>query len=97
MNREKKQRRRYSDEFKCDAVALVTEQGYSLLEAGRSLGVNHNLIHKWQKKLHSGPNGTPILKISEQEELKRLRKEVTQLRMETDILKKAAAYFAKGI
>lgn len=87
-------RRSYTDEFKRDAVALVTEQGYSAAEAARSLGINYNLLHKWRIDFQSQATGQ-ALKLDEREELKRLRKEVSQLKMEKEILKKASAYFAK--
>ena len=84
---------KYSKEFKEEAAKLVTEQGYSQAEAGRSLGISDKNINRWVRELRvpkesSKPN-------DEQEELKRLRKEVTQLRLEREILKKAAAFFAR--
>ncbi len=48
MTTEKRVRRQYTDEFRREAVALVTEQGYKLSEAGRSLDVNANLLRKWR-------------------------------------------------
>ena len=49
MSTEKRQRRVYTEEFKRDAVALIIEQGYSYAQAGRSLGINDNLIRRWKK------------------------------------------------
>lgn len=87
-------RRRYSLEFKRDAVRLLTDQGYSLAEAARSLGIHVNLLRNWRLKL-APENGDATLSLTEQEELKLLREENRRLRMERDILKKAAVYFAK--
>jgi transposase len=79
MTTETRKRRNYTEDFKRDAVGLVTEQGYKPSEAARSLGIGDNLQ----------------LGVDEREELKRLRKENRLLRMEKEILKKASAYFAK--
>lgn len=89
-----KVRRKYTEEFKRDAVALVTEQGYTTVEAARSLDINDNLLYKWRKEFEAQSSGNS-LNLSEREELKRLRKEIIQLKMEKEILKKASAYFAK--
>lgn len=81
-------RRTFTDEFKAEAVKLVTEQGYKVAEAARSLGINANLIHRWKEQLAEPDND------SDSEELKKLRAENKRLRMERDILKKATAFFA---
>ncbi len=81
-----------------EAVKLITEQGYTFAEAGRNLGVNPNLISRWKKEIEgvSGTELSPASVVSIQSELKRLRKENKQLRIEREILKKkAAAFFAK--
>ena len=75
-------------------VALVTEQGYKISEAARSLDVGANLIGGWRRQFEDEASGMR-LSGEEREELKRLRKEVRQLRMEKEILKKASQYFAK--
>ena len=87
-------KRQYTEEFKREAVKLVTEQGYSLAEAARSLGIHENLIRQWRRKFAQEKQGTEIMSESEREELKRLREENRRLRMERDILKKATAFFA---
>jgi transposase len=91
-------RRIYSPEFKAEAVKLVTEQGYSIAEAARSLGINHNLIRNWKQALHdNGEHAFPgrgTLSAFE-EENRRLRAENKRLLAERDILKKAAAFFAR--
>jgi transposase len=87
-------KRQYTDEFKREAVKLVTEQGYTQAEAARSLGINPNLIRNWRRKFALQNAGTETMSETEQQELIRLREEVRRLRMERDILKKATAFFA---
>ena len=93
----KRKRKNYTQEFKEEAIKLITEQGYSFAEAGRNLGVNPNLLSRWKRDIEGGSNGdlSPANAVSVQAELKRLRKENKQLKMEREILKKAAAFFAK--
>ena len=86
---EKRAYKRYSKEFKEEAVALVPEQGYSVAQAAKAVGVT--VLYKWKEKLEVQLEGTE-LSDDERDELKRLRKE---LRMEKEILKKASAFFAK--
>ena len=94
MTTEKRSRRKYSEEFKREAVALVTEQGYKLAEAARSVDVNANLLSKWRDRFAEEAAGTRLTG-DERDELKQLRKEVRLLKMEKEILKKASQYFAK--
>ena len=94
MTTEKRSRRKYSEEFKREAVALVTEQGYKLAEAARSVDVNANLLSKWRDRFAEEAAGTRLTG-DEHEELKELRKAVRLLKMEKEILKKASQYFAK--
>ena len=91
---EKRKRRNYTEDFKRDAVALVTEQGYKPSEAARSLDIGDNLIRRWKREFEEEATAAR-LGADEREELKRLRKENRMLRMEKEILKKASAYFAK--
>lgn len=91
-------RRTFTREFKVQAVKLVTEQGYSYAEAARQLGVRENQIRTWKKLLDaelggadSGGGTRPTLDT----ELHRLRVENKRLQLEHDILKKAAAFFAR--
>ena len=90
------QQKRYSEEFKRQAVALVVRQGYSRAEAARRLGVAGNSIADWIVKFRKSGE------LSEDDDTRRaadqcreLRKRVRQLEVENEILKKAAAYFAK--
>lgn len=85
---------KYTKEFKEEALKLITEHGYSQAEAGRRLGISDKNINRWLKDSKGLSPLKPVLS-EEQEELKRLRKEVTQLRLEREILKKAAAFFAR--
>ena len=94
MTTETRKRRNYTEDFKRDAVALVTEQGYKTTEAARSLGIGDNLIRRWKREFEEEASGARLGE-EEREELKRLRKENRMLRMEKEILKKASAYFAK--
>ena len=90
-------RKKYSKEFKLDAVSLVLEQGYSRSEAAKSLGINANMLGRWIKEQASDDgqafrgNGklTP-----DQEEIRKLKAQVKRLQLEKDILKKATVFFA---
>ncbi len=94
MTTKKPIRRKYTEEFKREAVALIAEQGYKLSEAARSVDVNVNLLSKWRDRFAEEAAGTRLTG-DEREELKELRKEVRLLKMEKEILKKASQYFAK--
>jgi transposase len=87
-----------TEEFKTQAVKLVTEQGYSVAEAARSLGISENLIRNWKQALQDqGEQAFPGQgRLSPQEqELARLRADNKRLLAERDLLKKAAAFFAR--
>ena len=93
-----KKRRTYTPAFKAEAVRFVTEQGYSVAEAARSLGIHETLLRSWKQALEAqgdqafpGHGKPPPF----EEELRRLRAENQRLRAERDILKKAAALFAR--
>ena len=91
-------RKKYSKEFKLDAIALVIEQNYSQAEASRNLGINPNMLGRWIKEAENNDgqafrgNGklTP-----EQEEIRQLKAQVKRLEMEREVLKKATVFFAK--
>jgi transposase len=89
----KRARRTFTDEFKRQAVELVTKQGYSPAEAARSLDVGEGLLRKWQRALQA--EQTPAASALLEDELRRLREENRRLTMEREILKKATAFFAK--
>jgi transposase len=87
--------RKYSREFKVSAVKLVNEQGYSIPEAAKSLGIDAANIRGWLKTIGSESGLAPSGDGAMAAELRRLRQENARLRMEREILKKAAAFFAK--
>ena len=91
-------RRQFSREFKLEAVKLVTQRGVSVAQTARDLDVHENVLRKWVREASADPQhaftGQGVMK-PEQAEIERLRKEVAKLKMERDILKKAAAYFAR--
>lgn len=91
-------RRSFSKEFKLEAVRLVKERGITVAQAARDLDVHPNVLRLWVKEFSADPRyafpGHGRMK-PEQLELERLRREVIKLKAERDILKKAAAYFAK--
>ena len=93
------QRRRFGREFKIEAVRLVRERGVSVAQAARDLDIHENVLRKWVKDFSADPAqafpGHGQMK-PEQLEIERLRREVAKLKAERDILKKAAAYFARG-
>ena len=93
-----RQRRTYTSEFKIEAVKLVTEQGYSVAEAARSLGLRENLIRNWKQAVqdngaHAFPGPGKLSPF--EEENRRLRADNKRLLAERDLLKKAATFFAR--
>ena len=92
-----RRRRGYEAEFKREAVKLV-QGGLSAAEVGRDLSIRGNLISRWVREASESPQqafpGNGVMR-PEDAELDRLRKEVTRLKAERDLLKKATAYFAK--
>lgn len=89
-----RRRRRFTPEFKKDAVALVTEQGYTVAKAAQAVDTSENNLRRWKKELEQEASGER-LNADERAELARLRRENKELRMEKEILKKASAFFAK--
>ena len=93
-----KTRKRYSKEFKLDAISLVVEQGYTLSEAARSLDINANMLTRWIKEYETDDgqafrvNGKLT---SGQDEIRRLKAQVKRLELEKRILKEATVLFAK--
>lgn len=93
----KRSRRSYTDEFRAEAVRLVLEEGKSIGAVARDLDLTPSAFRNWveQAKADLGKTPTGVLSSPERDELSRLRKENRELRMEREILKKAAAFFAK--
>ena len=93
----KRQRRKFTDEYKAEAVRLVREQGMAVTQVARDLDLTESSLRNWvkQAEVDEGKGPAGALTSSEMEELRRLRRENRQLRMEREILKKAAAFFAK--
>ena len=91
-------RKKYSKEFKLDAISLVLEQNYSQRDAAKSLSINSTMLARWIKE-HRSDDGQAFRgngKLTpEQEEIRKLKSQVKRLEMEKDILKKATVFFAK--
>ncbi len=94
---ERRLRRAFTKEFKAQTVRLVIEEGRSLPEVARELDVTESALRTWvrQAKVDAGKVKRGELTSAEREELQELRREVKALRVEREILKKAAAFFAK--
>jgi len=100
-NQIKHKRPKYTLEFKQDAAKLVNEKGYTHKQAADNLGISLSAIGRWVRA-EQGPTTVSssrkkVLNLTDQDELSRLRKEVEQLRMEREILKKAAVFFAQEL
>jgi transposase len=95
--KQKKQKRKYSQEYKSEIVRLCQESGKSPEAIGREMGLSGSLVRNWvkQAKVDAKGGGEGLLTTSEREELGQLRREVKHLRQERDILKKATAFFVK--
>jgi transposase len=91
---EKRAYKQYSNEFKEDVISLARDQGYSVAKAAESVGIKPSLLYKWKEKIELELTAKS-LDPNERDEPKRLRKEVKELRMEKEILKKTSAFFAK--
>ena len=89
----KRQYKTYTTEFRSEALALVSEQAYTVQEAASALGITTSLLYSWKQKAEDHASST--VNSDERSELLALRKEVKTLRMEKEILKKASAFFAK--
>ena len=88
-------RRRFTHEFKISAVKLVREQGYTAVQAAKSLGVEPASIRDWVEKFSEEAGQAPTGDGALRAEIQRLRKENQRLLMEREILKKATAFFAR--
>ena len=90
---------KYPEQFRRDAVDLVRSSGRSLRDVGQELGVNHETLRNWVNAAKTaqaaGRGRAGQVSVDERDELRRLRKKVAELEVEKEILRKAAAYFAK--
>lgn len=86
--------KRYTDEFKIEAIKQVTERGHPVAEVAGRLGVSIHSLYAWQKRLGK-PTAVRRAEADEHAEVRRLKAELRRVTEERDILKKAAAYFAK--
>jgi len=84
---------RYTEEFKIQAVKQVTEQGHSMTSVSERLGVSYKSIHDWVKR-YSKPVKQRQVDDAQSDEIRRLKAELKRVKMERDILKEAAVYFA---
>jgi len=88
-------RKKYSAEFKREAVALANQPGVTKAQIGRELGINPNMITRWQRELSA--NGSKAFLgqgVARDEEMAALKREVNRLRKERDFLREAATFFA---
>ena len=93
----KRSRRKFTSEYKAEVVRLVRDGGKTIGEVSRDLDLTESAVRHWvtQAGIDAGAGGTGALTTAERSELVALRREARQLRMEREILKKAAAFFAK--
>ena len=89
-------RKRFTPEFKEEAASLVIKQGLTVKQAAADLGIGKSSLDKWLQRYRERQKDPNILSEGELAELKRLRTENRLLKMERDLLKKTAVYFAKG-
>jgi len=87
--------KRYTDEFKIEAVRQVTERGFKVAEVAERLGITTHSLYAWLQKFGK-PNVVQRAELDQSAEVRRLKAELRRVTEERDILKKAAAYFAKG-
>jgi transposase len=92
---DRRQRRTFSEAFKAEAVRLVRDEGKTVAAAARALDLTESALRQWVRDAERDARRTGALSGGERKELEQLRREVRTLRMERDILKKAAAFFAR--
>jgi transposase len=92
---DRRQRRTFSEAFKAEAVRLVRDEGKTVAAAARALDLTESALRQWVRDAEREARRTGTLSSGERKELEQLRREVRTLRMERDILKKAAAFFAR--
>jgi transposase len=86
---------RYPAEFRADAVALVRSSGRPIAQVAKELGVNHETLRTWVRAAEAAERPGAAAESAKDAELARLRRQVVELRLEREILRKAAAYFAR--
>ncbi len=93
----RRRRRKFTNEFKAETVKLILESGKTVAEVARELDLTESAVRNWvkQAEIDSGAGPPGALTTEEREEFRRLQREVRELRMEREILKKATAFFAK--
>ncbi len=90
------QRRRYTKQFKEEAIRLVRQEGVSLTQVARDLGINAGMLRRWRDDRETrGSNAFPGRGYAHDEEIAKLQRELGQVKRERDFLKDAAAYFAR--
>ena len=90
------QRKRYTKQFKEEAIRLVNQEGVSLTQIARDLGINAEMLRRWRKDAETrGPKAFRGQGHAHDEELVKLKRELGRVKRERDFLKDAAAYFAK--
>ena len=88
--------KRYTDEFKAEAIRFVTEQGHPAREVAARLGISEHTMYRWLREMKPPKEERQATDLADaQREIKRLERELARTREERDILKKAAAYFIK--
>jgi len=95
MEERPRRRRSFSEEFKRDAVALVLEEDRSIADVARSLGIGETNLGNWVRQARIDRGEREGLTTSERAELVELRREVSRLRMERELLKRATAFWVK--
>jgi transposase len=96
---QRKSRRHFDDQFKLDAVRLVTDGGRPMAQVAKELGVRPDLLRKWRdqftKKRSTAPSLSNVMKSPEQLEIEALKKQLARVEEEREILKKAMAVFSQ--
>ena len=94
-NHKKRSRRRFTDEFKRDAAALVLDTGRSIAQVARELDVYESSLGRWVAQERADRGETDDLTSSERARLRELEREVADLRMERELLKRSVAFWVK--
>ncbi len=90
------QRKRYTKQFKEEALRLISQEGVSLAQVAKDLGLDASMLRRWRKEANlDGPNAFRGQGVARDEELARLKRELGRVKRERDFLRDAAAYFAK--